>query len=297
MAGVRKHLGSVLGPKGNQGVPGVRGERGTPGATVLIFGRDLVPATEFSADANTLGLWHFDNALTDASGNGKTLTQTPTTTAGGFSPDRVFGSRSLSPGVYEHADADAALSSTGLPGGTMQSFTVEAWVRTTRHTSTKVLASHVGWFWLGVDNQGRMYGAIGSGAAERNLPGTTVIGAATIAEAKWHHVALVYNLATTTAALVVNGKTEATVAFSGVTGNTAGAKFCVGGFNTIRSYDFALSPGLVDEVRLSNAVRYVDRTGVYPPRPAGLPGGLVEYIGLATPTDSRPFDKWMKVAT
>lgn len=265
-------------------------------SSVIVYGNGYAqPPVAHTTDASTKGLWSFDNALTDSSGNSKTLSQVGTY-SGAYGSDGKFGASSLNGGLYQNVGADSFLSSTGAVGGTLTTGTVEGWIRTTAHTGIKVALSHRGWYWIGMAANGTPIAKYGISPNEKTITGTTVLSGASYAAAPWHHLALVFDGAAGVR-LYVNGKLEGSNAAVETAGDDLGGGFTVGGLQgSPPAYNWELSTGRIDEVRISNTARYA-ATSTYPARPAGLKGGGALFIGPSIPADRKPFDQWIMTET
>jgi len=146
-------------------------------------------------------------------------------------------------------DNDVAMGGAiaGL-GGTQ---TIELWVRPATANQSSVLASTTndtsGWA-LELNN-GRVTWWLYTGGQWRSTANT-----ATLAPNTWYHVAVTYNAATSNAQVFVNG-VASTATNVGVL--SAGPQFSLGGLA-----GYAFFNGQLDEVRVSNSVRY---TGAFTP--------------------------------
>lgn len=131
--------------------------------------------------------------------------------------------------------------------------TLEAWVKFTdpnTHVAVGNSGTGVNGIWIGVS----------AGHALSGLPATAgPSGAATINDNQWHHIALTTD--GSQARLWVDGVLDASLPYTGTfnLGNGVAGTTAVGGYGTDASYDF---DGLIDEVRISNIVRY---TGAFTP--------------------------------
>jgi hypothetical protein len=167
-----------------------------------------------------------------------------------------FGTNGLSGGAINGTAIGNFLSSTGADGGTLTTGTIEAWVKATTAGALKVIASHAGWWYLGMDSAGKAFMEYGWGAGTNTqLTGTTTIG-----DGNWHHVALV--LTAGAGSLYVDGNREGTSATVRSTSAYNGTTLVVG--THVNSASSFLWPGSIDEVRLSNVARYTGTTYTVP---------------------------------
>lgn len=257
----------------------------------LIYGSTFEPAP-YAPDADTAAAWAFEQTLGDVAG--KWVLRQYSTFGGKYGKPGRFGSYALAGGIYQSLGVDYALSSTKGENGTLQNGTVECWIKTAKPTAMKVAVSHLNWYWLGVSVDGKATASYGHGTTAKTLNGSTALHGNNLETAPWHHLALVF--ANGAASLYVDGKLEdKNTAAAATIPDPDGGGFTVGGLRSVRTYDWWNSPGLIDEVRISKTPRYP--VNAYPARPATLPPGSVLYIGPARPSDSEPFDQWIRTET
>ncbi len=205
----------------------------------------------YTVDANSIGLWH----LNEASGNAvnaapnNTLTRTGTVTYSAASVDTGYGTAidfNGTTGYYTIADASQiGLDITGA-------ISLEAWIRRDLDTRREeVIISK--WLTTGNARQYRLYISTTDRLAfQLSRTGTstvtTVTSTATISVGTWTHVAGVYN--GSQMMLYINGVSAATpVSYSLGTSNKS-ATFRIG-----RDSGTTYFNGVIEEVRVSNIAR------------------------------------------
>ena len=211
------------------------------------------------SDASTLGLWKFaDDGWNDSSGNGLTLTP--------------VGSPVLGEDGAYFDGTSCAYCTLDLRGH--DALTVEAWVRPREIPSENAyaLAQYYN-VRLHINTEGKLAGSLsgvssGGGAVYLVAPTAATVG-------EWHHLAMTFaRNAVGGAKLWINGVVVVTANTGDyATGGTENTRLDIGALNN--SYRLT---GWVDNVRISNTVRWVDtftppaRGDVYNPRVATLEG-------------------------
>ena len=160
-----------------------------------------------------------------------------------------FGSLGLASGVYTTGTADSFLATEGSTLGTG---TVEGWVKLPSTSGLRVFLGHDTWFWIGVDNTGKLAARYGQSDVVLNA---NVV----ITDDVFHHVALVFNAGS--ASLYLDGTRVATSASTPATGTATVKATLIGGFGTYSGFDWQ---GSIDEVRISNVARYTGTTYTVP---------------------------------
>ena len=195
------------------------------------------------ADANTVGLWHLDEAsgsgayLLDSSSSGNNGTPTGTTYS---NAGRVGGARSFN-GTSDYITGPDMAATTNL--------TVDAWFKTTS-TTTGAIASN-GSSWLSTNIDWMLYLNTAGQAifrVYRYSAGVSVTTTAAYNDGNWHHVAGV--ISGTTASIYIDGVFEGAATVASYTANTK--NFQIGVRPGRDSYFFN---GYIDEVRISNIAR------------------------------------------
>lgn len=209
-------------------------------------------SSEFSADADTVVLWHFNEGtgqtVADASGNGRDLTLA--NSIGVETPDPTWSAAGRFDAGLDYARADGdycrGLGSNAFPTNTLS---LELWYRTTSRGGVLFNAGSICCLleWSSVHpNAGLTFG-VGNGAAwtymvEPDAPPNNLL-----ADGGWHYIAATYD--GSTMRLYVDGQeTESQAAV--VTLPSPTSTYFVGGRPTNTFIE-----GSIDEVRLSSSAR------------------------------------------
>ena len=209
------------------------------------------PTTRLSADADTVGLWHFNEGsgqyAYDSSTTGWDLflgddadveSEDPTWTADGM----FGGGLSFSAAETEYLTA---------PGQTVfftaQQITVEFWIKTTSTGNSFPISSANICFYAQLDNAGIMIAAVGDGVDWSYLtPSQTAVN-----DGQWHYIAITYDATLNggTLSMYVDGNLENDDGGQGIT--LANPDYWhVGGRPSL-----ACVTGAIDEVRVSKSAR------------------------------------------
>jgi hypothetical protein len=238
---------------------------------VLLLSVAVSSSQPFQPDANTAGLWHFDEApgnsiAYDASGNGYNLVLQDGAV---FSPSGYFS------GAVDLTDPDAKVNSAYTIGNGWNAITLEAWIFPTQ------IGPSTGWFdghpiitrqefhnvsdcsyYLYLTALGEIYAGV-----NLNEPGGAYVQAITppgfIQENTWYHVALTWSTGDPLRIFVDNMNTPVAVSPNvGVGVVRIGADALRIGCNwTITYYnEWEYFHGKIDEVRISNIDRYPIQT-------------------------------------
>lgn len=202
-------------------------------------------------DTDTVGLWHLDDSLADATGNGYDYTFTSGGYAAGkFNNGMGFPTTAAMMGVPGDGSADHF----GVAGSDQ---TLECWIRPDGAQVSYATIIY------GVATEGLnlMYDATGTyldamvyieGIGPHHLVGTTPI---TLGQ--WHHIAFTRDISTGEEILYLDGKIEAT--YANYEGISLGGSYTTYTWPHITGRDpFTEScsfDGVVDEIRLSSVVR------------------------------------------
>lgn len=201
---------------------------------------------EHISDANTIGLWHFNEAVWSGAA-GEVIDSGPNGYHGTIGGNAVIADGWLSrEGVFD-GTSDLIDTSMTFP----DSFTVEAWVvKSGSGTYYRPIScanpadgSVYPWF-LGIDSLGKWYAQVNRSGGAGSITGAVgTVGAQ-------YHVALTYDAVTDVMTLWVNG---ASAGVGSVGGNVIAASgHRIGDYRTGgRSWN-----GRIDEVRVSDSVRY-----------------------------------------
>lgn len=213
---------------------------------------------ELPVDISTAALWHFNNAWTDSSGNGNTLTAAGNAA---FTTSGKLGSHAATldgTGDYASMSDNASVSVADID------FTVEAWVYLTTATSEAVIAAHTdigsnlrSWQ-LAYDN---MTGSVGDGddrfRFQVSSTGTAQDGAVaadTIGQPvinTWYHIVAWHDAVGDRIGIAVNGGPPTITAYSSGVNNSTGT-FSVGTrFTSGANQSGKEWTGYIDEVKLT----------------------------------------------
>jgi len=212
-----------------------------------------VPTSAFTNDFNTVALYHLDNNDNDSGTSGLNFT-----TSGGFTSGTTkFGTHA---GDLTQTGDYFQYSTSGAYGpvdgqGNPRDYTLECFVYYDSLTGAaqstylsnlmQPLGNQAGysfiWFGLGTDGKLKLshYNVV-------NISGTTVYGTGA-----WHHVALTYDTSDNKYRGYCDGKLEFTT--NAVTLNSANTPEYMQTYGIANAGD---TDGYIDEIRISNAVRY-----------------------------------------
>ena len=214
------------------------------------------PPTPFSPDSNTVGLWHFDEAsgtlIQDASFFHNDAHAIGTTIV----PGR-FGNARYFNGAGDYAYVPDPINGS-LDFGVEESFTVEAWFKTTSFAEQRIVRkglAPIQGYELGLA-QGRVFGIIGN--REDGTPPDTllrVISDATYNDNVWHHAVLIRDRPVSKLFLYVDGTLAGTPVNDNISFPLANdLPLGIGRwYGSIMPLYFQ---GTIDEVRISNITRY-----------------------------------------
>lgn len=240
---------------------------GTTKIIYMFYGKTGVSADPSSTavwDANYMGVWHFNNSVTDGTANGRNLTNTGTTNLLSTSGTSKIGdSRRLDNSPFAQSSS-GTIKYLQLPTGMftgVTNFTFEGWV----YLET-VATSWERIFDFGRNTQFNMFltpsMGTGTGAAgikrfaitinnstnEERLSSTTSTGTGA-----WHHFAVTINAGTTTGVLYYDGVADVTNTVT-LTPNSLGTNNANYFGRSQYSNDEGLY-GTFDEFRVSNSAR------------------------------------------
>jgi len=264
----------------------------------LTAGLYAGPVTPYTADANTVVLYHLDESsgattAVDSSGNGMDLSAGVSPFAGDSGPDGLGTSADFSD-ENPNKQLVRTLSASELAQFSPTQFTVEAWVRNPDSDKT----DHNGIIAYRNGGTDRFQFTINQDAIRLDYirddtdafySGATS-GALTWNEDEWYHVAVSYdaNTAATGDSIIkfyrnsVNDTSQIANLVATLTNQpdltpySVGGRLRLGGFDGIGRRNFG---GLLDEVRYSNGV--LESFNLAVPTPAALPAGLA-LMGLVT---------------
>lgn len=152
----------------------------------------------------------------------------------------TFGTPTYTAGKFGNALSGGALAVTG--DMTSDAGTIEAWAKnsTSGNGNQVVFGSSTSGIWVGQNNLGNAIFGRPSGAGTSTVP---------IADGQWHHLALV--VTGTTFTLYVDGVSAITQTYTSAMSlpDQAG----IGIYGPVKSFPYT---GQIDEVRISNTVRY-----------------------------------------
>lgn len=158
------------------------------------------------------------------------------------------GTPAYAAGKFGNALSGAVYTLAAL--GTVPVGTIEYWFKVSSIGAIRVVVGDIGiGWWVGISS---------GGAAVSQAPGTGgAAGGGNVGDGAWHHMAL--TLDGTNARVWLDGTLMSTTAST--SGITSDATLSIGGFSSTSTYDF---PGSIDEVRISNVVRYSGTTYTVP---------------------------------
>ncbi|MFC5286203.1 LamG-like jellyroll fold domain-containing protein [Actinokineospora guangxiensis] len=212
-----------------------------------LFAGHHMEGTGVVSGGAPLAQWSFDNALTDASGNGRTLQHrnaTTTTTA-------TYGAPWVGTHGVQLNGTDQRLQTTGQLVNTASSFTISAWVKLDRANASFTVASQDG-------NQTSPFILRHSGtlsrwvfavtSADQTNPGLTqAVSTLPGKVGYWTHLVAVYDAATGRARLHVDGELDHDVAVAAPWASTG--PFVLGRLKA-GSGQGEFLPGALDEVKV-----------------------------------------------
>lgn len=217
------------------------------------------PSTTAIWDANYVGVWHFNNALTDGSPNGRTLTNSSTGTTN-FTGSKVGDGRQINTSASV-TSGSGTCRYLQLPNSTLAgitNFTFEGWAMVDDNTTSWERIFDFGksttvnmFLTSSMLTNGVKRFAIttaGNGGEEQ------VSSASTTASGGWHHFAVTINNSTNTATLYYDGVADATN--TGVT--LRPSNMATDNANFFGKSQYTGDNGFFgkfDEFRLSNSVR------------------------------------------
>ncbi|UAY52677.1 fibronectin type III domain-containing protein [Ferruginibacter albus] len=197
--------------------------------------------------------WNFNGDLTDASGNGYTLTPTGTTT---YSTDKVEGTNAVSlDGSTQYFDL---ANSTTFPNNSITARTISVWVKPTAATisgSNKIIYD-LGSSTVGIGLRFNS-GALQAGVAGSILLHYTAVVNNIATDANWvsngwNHIVVVYN--TNTLQLYVNKVLKATTSLGVSSLGTSTTGFRIGATNSTNAFSSAATStnyaGLIDDFEM-----------------------------------------------
>jgi hypothetical protein len=200
----------------------------------------------YTTDANTIGLWHFDetsgNTVSDESGNGNNGTATGTTIV-----DGKFGKARSFNGTSDKATITSSLSLNVSPH-----LTLEAWIKPSGFSAINTFLRKNGpnsqnGYLMHFKNNGT---AFDFGINTKFGLGTeTPVNPAYFLDGKWHHVAATYDGAV--ARVYFDGVPVDQDSFNETIGTNSSDPVSIGANDVYGEY----FKGLIDEVRISNKVR------------------------------------------
>lgn len=223
------------------------------GITLLISGcpvcsceppRDYV--MPFNADSGTLALWHFDEGTGqtagDSSGNGYNLTLGMNTTVEVADPTWDSTGKFSQALLFNAASQFAARQSilNAFPGNQL---TVEFWVKTSQSgIDQDLLSANNSIFSFQINSSNATVFTLSDGITQYQITGAT-----NIADGNWHYIAGVFDGATTTGTLYIDGRQE--------NQDTSIAITLPDPTNYYIGAPLGVINGLIDEIRLSDIAR------------------------------------------
>ncbi|MDH3198951.1 MAG: LamG domain-containing protein [Candidatus Krumholzibacteria bacterium] len=148
--------------------------------------------TRLSADANTVGLWHFNEGsgqtVADASGNGWDLTLGSNGTAESIDPAWATSGR-FGRGLAFTASETDYVSGPGVAAFGNNQITVEFWIKTSSTDVSNPAATGNICFTAQLNSDGRIQAGVGDGSSSSGAALSTTA----INDDQWHYVAVVYD--------------------------------------------------------------------------------------------------------
>jgi len=208
------------------------------------------PNYELAADANTVGLWHFNEGsgqdVGDSSGNAWNLVFGSNSSVETVDPAWAAAGRYGNGIAFTAADEDY-VSGPGTAAGTFSGneITVEFWIKTTSgNTSHPVVTGNV-FFTAQLNDTGLIQFDVG----DDNTWSGSLSAATAINDGNWHYVALVYDGPSGNMYVYIDGVLDGTKNLV-TTVLSAPGTFFIGGRPSNTFVD-----GSMDEVRVSNIAR------------------------------------------
>lgn len=197
---------------------------------------------ELTADENTVGLWHMNEAsgtsVADSSGNSYTGTAANTTVVAG----KLGNARSF------NGSSSAVAQASGSNANVIGDITIEAWINPTSFSTAPAIIHKNSQFSIATDSSGNVSWADSSNWSYANF-GYTNIGLTT---GSWQHLAITKT--GSSVSIYLNGVLKSQKIFgSSITGTTNYLHF--GCYSTTTSCTGSYYSGLIDEVRISNVAR------------------------------------------
>jgi len=197
----------------------------------------------YETDANTIGLWHMEEAagtgayIKDSSGNGHNGTPSGATYVDG----KIGKARNF------NGSSHYVSLGNNIFGAMTGSFTINAWIKTTDTTSSTILSEYQ----PAVCGDAYFYVHTNGYVGYQDGGVTTNTGNINVADGLWHHVAYVYNGSTGTIYTDAIANADTTAA----TWKNTCASTDVRIGSVVGNYYFT---GSIDEVRVSNSARTAD---------------------------------------